>query len=567
MQTRARARSAAGGDTGASVVEYALILVGVAAVLVGVVVGLRSAMTGTFTKAQTNIAKDQASLILNKVGAQPPTGLTAKPGNAQIELNWDDMISSTSYTVSGCGATFDVTDSAAICTGLTNGTLYLISVTASGPGGTSTPSSASATPLAPPGAPTGVTVTLTTTTGKITWAATPTASSYNVYGCGVSIFVVTDPVVGYTCTRPVGSSYTITVTAVNAGGESPPSSSVTVPQSPPNAPTNLVATPGNRTLVLTWDAMPGATGYSITGCGASITPSANPSGTTATCSNLTNGQTYTVSVTANGAGGSSAPSTVSAKPVAPPTAPTSLRIQSSNSTTVTLTWNAPTGAVSYNVYGCGFADTSATTTYVCTRPPSGTWTVTVTAVNAGGESPPSNSVSVTPGPPSPPTNLVGTPGNRTIVLTWDAMPGATSYSITGCGNSIAPSANLSGTTATCNLLTNGNTYTVSVTSTGPGGTSAASTVTVQVPWRVVHSGNNNLTQTWSNPPDTAVPNNYNFSSCTDSLNSANITCGYSNGNLTMSTNRNTPLGPVTLTWTFTRNGRPNVVYTETFIIS
>jgi Flp pilus assembly pilin Flp len=566
MQARARARSAAGGDTGASVVEYALILVGVAAVLVAVAVGLRSVMTGTFTKAQTTIAKDQASLILNKVGAQPPTGLTAKPGNAQIELNWDDMISSTSYTVSGCGATFDVTDSAALCTGLTNGTLYTISVTATGPGGTSTPSTASATPLAPPGAPTGVTVTLTATTGKITWAATPTASSYSVYGCGVSIYVVTDPVVGYTCTRPVGSSYTITVTASNAGGESGPSSAVTVPQAPPNAPTNLVATPGNRTITLTWDPMPGATSYSITGCGSAINPSANPTGTTATCTGLTNGTTYTVSVTANGAGGASAPSTATARPVAPPNTPTNLRISTSNSTTVTLTWNAATGATSYNVYGCGFADTSATTTYVCTRPVSGTYTVTVTGVNAGGESPASNAVTVGPAPPAAPTNLTSTPGNRTILLTWDAMPGATSYTITGCGAAITPSPNPTGTTATCTGLTSGNSYTISVTATGPGGTSAASTITDMVPYPITRGTN------WTQSYNPTNQYNYVNNSCTMAPAAAGVTCGYTVNpgadTLRVNTTNAAVVGTIfDVTWTFRRTG-PTQTYplTLTFII-
>jgi len=561
MQTRARARSAAGGDTGASVVEYALILVGVAAVLVGVALGLRSVMTGTFTKAQTTIAKDQASLILNKVGAQPPTGLTAKPGNAQIELNWDDMISSTSYTVTGCGATFDVTDSAAICTGLTNGTLYTISVTASGPGGTSTPSTASATPLAPPGAPTGVTVTLTTTTGKITWAATPTASSYSVYGCGVSIYVVTDPVVGYTCTRPVGSNYTITVTASNAGGESGPSSAVTVPQAPPNSPTNLVATPGNRTIVLTWDAMPGATSYSITGCGGSIAPSANPTGTTATCSNLTNGSTYTVSVTANGPGGASAASTATAKPVAPPVAPTNLRIVSSTTTTVTLGWTAPTGATSYNIYGCGFTDTSATTTYVCARPTSGTYTVTVTGVNAGGESPPSNSVTVTPQPPAPPTNLTSTPGNRTILLNWDDMPGATSYTVTGCVGTITVAAS----TATCTGLTSGSSYTISVTATGPGGTSAASTITDMVPYPITRGTN------WTQSYSPTSPYSYN-NSCALAPAAAGVTCGYTVNTgpdtLRVNTTNAAVVGTIfDVTWTFRRTG-PTQTYplTLTFII-
>jgi hypothetical protein len=364
----------------------------------------------------------------------------------------------------------------------------------------------------------------------------------------------------------------VQISAVNGGGESPKSTAVTVRAKPPASPSTPVVTyPTTTKATLTWGAVSGATSYKVYGCGGTaVTVS---SGTTYDCTRPAVGAAaYTVSVTALNAGGESAASGTASvlPPLAAPGTPT---VTYPNSTTATLSWARVTGALSYNVYGCGAtisvpAPGGTPVTASCTRSTSGSLTVYVTAVNAGGESAPSGNATVLPGPPAAPTTLTATAGNNQILLNWDDMVGATSYAISGCGTTTSPTP-ASVSNATCVGVTNGSTYTVSVTATGPGGTSAASTVTITLPYRITRSTNNGLTVTWTGTPSPAIPNNYTFSSCVDAPNSPDITCTYNSGtgNLTMSTDKNSPLGAVTLTWTFTRNRRPDVTYVIPFFIS
>ena len=61
-----------------------------------------------------------------------------------------------------------------------------------------------------------------------------------------------------------------------------------------------------------------------------------------------------------------------------------------------LTWNAVTGATSYNIYANGtVVGTSTTNSYIDNSPTSGSNTYYVTAVNGSGESSPSNTINVT----------------------------------------------------------------------------------------------------------------------------------------------------------------------------
>jgi len=583
--SRVRAARRSGDDTGASVVEYGLIVAALCAVLIVVAFVLRTTLSSTFTSAQTSIGRDQASLILNHVGALQPTGLTANPGNAQLELNWDDMLSSTSYTVSGCGPTtpIDVTDSTYICTGLTNGTLYTISVTASGPGGTSPPSTTTGTPIAPPSTPTGVGTLETPTTTTVSWTSVSGATSYNVYGCGaatgsppaIPVYVVLAPATTYACARPTGSDYSVQISAVNGGGESLKSTAVTVRAKPPASPSTPTITylAGNTTATIGWGSVSGATTYKVYGCGAvAVTVS---SGSSYDCARPAVGAaSYTVTVTALNAGGESTPSGSAAvlPRLGTPSTPT---VSNLTAASATLTWSpAVAGAVYYTVTGCGSPITvnAPAVTTTCSRTPLADYTIFVTANNAGGASSPSGTVAIPAPAPAAPTTLTATAGDNQIVLNWDDMVGATSYSISGCGSTTAPSpASLSN--ATCTGVTNGSTYTVTVKAIGIGGPSTASTVTVTLPYRVTvpitvtRSNQNQLTSTWTGAPNPALPSGYSLSTCVDNPNSTRITCDVIGGNLNLNTRSNSPVGAVQLTWTFSKAGNPDIIYIIPFVIN
>ncbi|MEK6304174.1 MAG: fibronectin type III domain-containing protein [Acidobacteriota bacterium] len=158
----------------------------------------------------------------------------------------------------------------------------------------------------------------------------------------------------------------------------------------------------------------------------------------------------------------------------PPAAPTGLAATAGNAQ-VSLSWNASSGATSYNVkrsttnggpYST-IAPGIGTTSYLNTGLTNGTtYYYVVSASNGAGEGPNSSQVSATPiaapTPPAAPTGLTATPGNAQVSLSWNASSGATSYNVKrstingGPYSTIAPGI---GTTSYLNTgLTNGTTY-------------------------------------------------------------------------------------------------------------
>ena len=163
---------------------------------------------------------------------------------------------------------------------------------------------------------------------------------------------------------------------------------------------------------------------------------------------------------------------------------------------VTLAWQAPAGAVSYNVYrsttpgGEGtvpLATGISGTTYVDTDVMNGlTYYYEVTAVDTGGESAVSAESSATPQLPvavsPPPTNLRAVAGDGQAALTWNAAPGAAAYNIyrsTTSGAEVLWHAGVTGVAFTDNGLTDGLTYYYEITSVnGQGEGSLSSQISV-----------------------------------------------------------------------------------------
>jgi fibronectin type 3 domain-containing protein len=442
-----------------------------------------------------------------------PTGVTAAPGNAQVELAWPAVAGATSYkvqrsTTSGTGyadfAGNTTTNPTFTDTGLTNGTAYFYVVFAVNAGGSSPASAqATATPVAPPTAPTGVTAAPGNAQVTLTWTAVAGATSYKVQrstisGAGYADFA------GNTTITPTftdtgltnGTPYYYVVFAVNAGGTSPASTQATAtPVAPPAAPTGVTAAPGNAQVTLNWPAVTGATSYKVQRSITSGTGYADFAGnTTATPTltdiGLTNGTAYYYVVFAVNAGGTSpASAQVAATPVAPPAAPTGVTAAPGNAR-VTLTWPAVTGAASYKIQrsttnGSGYADfagnTTTNPTFTNTGLTNGTaYYYVVFAVNAGGASPASAQATATPvaPPTAAPTSLTATPGNARVSLTWSAVPGVTGYTVrrstvSGSGYVDLP------TTTTPSLadtgLVNGTKYFYVVAATNAGGPGPNST--------------------------------------------------------------------------------------------
>jgi fibronectin type 3 domain-containing protein len=270
-----------------------------------------------------------------------------------------------------------------------------------------------------PAMPTGLQATAGNAQVSLSWNTSTGATSYNVKRSNTSggpyTKISSPTTASYTDTGLTnGTPYYYIVTAVNSAGESAASSQATAtPTTPvtiPAAPTDLQATAGNTQVSLTWSASAGATSYNVkrsTTSGGPYTKISSPEATSYLDTGLTNGTPYYYVVTAvNSAGESPASSQATATPTAPitiPAAPTDLQATAGNAQ-VSLTWNASTGATSYNVKrsttsGGPYTKISSpeTTSYLDTGLINGTsYYYVVTAVNSAGESNPSSQATATP---------------------------------------------------------------------------------------------------------------------------------------------------------------------------
>jgi len=114
--------------------------------------------------------------------------------------------------------------------------------------------------------------------------------------------------------------YTATLFANGMASDAVPL--LVVPAGGPNAPTNVIATPGNARVTVRWQAPVGGTAptsYTVTAQPGGASCTVQAPATTCTVTGLTNGVTYTFTVTANNAGGSaSAPPTGGVAPAPGP---------------------------------------------------------------------------------------------------------------------------------------------------------------------------------------------------------------------------------------------------------
>ncbi|MDE2803409.1 MAG: fibronectin type III domain-containing protein, partial [Chloroflexota bacterium] len=441
-----------------------------------------STTSHTVTSLTNGIAHTYAIRAVNAEGNGPPSdavsttptlipirpaGLAAAPGNAEITLSWDNPFnpSISKYQINqqtdgAWGAWADITGSSASTTShtvasLANGTTYTFAVRAVNTHGNSPPAGpVSTAPVAPPAKPTGLAANAGNGQVTLSWAdpgnATITGYQFNRQSDGTWAGWADVPGSSATTTSHAvtslanGTTYTFVVRAVNAGGNSPESDSVTAtPLTAPARPTGLKAAPGNAQVTLSWED-PGnssITGYQLNrqtdgawGAWADIAGS-DASTTSHTVSSLTNGTAHTFAIRAvNPAGNSPPAGPVSATPVAPPAKPAGFSATAGN-TQITLSWNDPANAsiTRYQVnrqtdgaWGTwtDISGSGATTTSHTVRSlANGTsYTFAVRAVNAGGNSPPSDSASATPVAmkPAKPTGLAAKVGNAQITLSWDA---------------------------------------------------------------------------------------------------------------------------------------------------
>jgi len=425
-----------------------------------------------------------------------PTIGVATAGDAQATVNFTAPVSNGGAAITTYTATSNPNGITGTCAGpaacaitvagLSNGTAYTFTVTATNSAGTGAASAASnsVTPKA------AQTITFANP-GAQNFGTTPTLTASATSGLTVSFSSGTTGV----CTITSGGALTF-VTAgtctINAdqAGDATRAAAATVPQSftvnavVPGAPTIGTATAGDTQASVTFTAPASNGGATIT----TYTATANPNGATGTCATspctvtgLTNGTAYTFTVTATnsaGPGSASAPSN-SVTPKAAQTITFANPGAQNFGTTPTLT------ATSTSSLTVSF---TSSTTGVCTVTSGGaltfvtTGTCTINADQAGNGSylaatQVSRSFTVNAVVPGAPTIGTATAGDTQATVTFTAPAFNGGATITGYTVTSNPGG-LTGTGAASPItvpgLLNGTSYTFTVTATNSAGTGSAS---------------------------------------------------------------------------------------------
>ncbi len=267
----------------------------------------------------------------------------------------------------------------------------------------------------------------TSSTGTLNWTAVTGATSYSVYKDGTliksGVTTINYPFTGLVS----GTTYTLGVRAVNAGG-----SSALVTKSYTPIPTeinglNMTAITYNSGT-LNWSKATGATTYNVYKYSTLVV-----SGLTTTSYNftgLTSGQEYTLGVCAVNKGGSS--TVITTTFTTKPDNPTNLIASAIGENFIALKWDVVKGATSYNIYKSDktvVVSKLVATTYKIENLKAATeYTYYVAAVNAGGvgELVPVTFLTL-------PTNSAGLTADAvtqtTAQLVWDPVVGAKSYNL------------------------------------------------------------------------------------------------------------------------------------------
>ncbi len=530
-----------------------------------------SAINAVGTGAVSNVANATAGS-----GPATPESVSATGAYARVGVTWDAVTGATGYTVqwksgeesfSSARETAVTTNSATVSP-LANGAAFMVRVSASNTAGDSEWSGAvtAATPVL--AAPANVVATRGDGRLDAAWDAVEGAERYKVqWTSGGRAFADSREITAETNAATVpdlanGTTYTLRVRAANAGGESDWSATETgTPQVPaPETPEKLKVTAGDTNLAVTWDAVPVAAEYTVQWKSGTeefdperqLTVTVN----TATVPGLVNGTTYTLRVRAANAGGESGWSETATGTPTPLGVPGNMEVTAWDgrvavcfdevvgATEYTVQWRTDTEAYSEDrqktvfetseTMDCGEGRLSTTVHRLANE------TVHWFRVRASNswwdegikrkDSTWSADVTATPtATAAAPANLVVTPADGRLDVTWDAVEGADSYTVEWRQSGTVREREETTHAAALTGLVNGTTYSLRVKAANEVGEGPWSVSARGRPDPLGHPPEVSITLGAGPPVDGAFAVKVTFSEAVRGFEVGDLTAGYVGG--------------------------------------
>jgi fibronectin type 3 domain-containing protein len=437
--------------------------------------GLTGSTAYTYRLIANNLNGDSAgaesTATTSATAPVAPTEFTASAtSSTEIALTWKASVGATGYKLerkTGTAAFAQIGTPTGISykdTELTGNTAYTYRLVASNSGGDSPAVESSATTKtvttsSPPTTPTDFAANVTSsTTISLSWTASVNATGYKLErktGSAAFAQIATPSGVTYADTGlTANTTYSYRLVANNTVGDSPAvevtaTTQAVVVVSPPAEPTGFAASASSTEIFLTWNASKGATSYKLerkTDKEPFVSLPASKKLTAYTDSGLKENTAYTYRLVASNLDGDSTPVEITATTQVvvgnPPAAPTSFIATANSSSTISLSWNAATGATGYKLERktgtAAFAQiaTPTSTTYNDTGLNASTaYSYRLVANNANGDSAAVESSATTQAvvvgnPPGTPTGFIATANSSsTISLSWNSVSGATDYKL------------------------------------------------------------------------------------------------------------------------------------------
>jgi len=454
-------------------------------------------------------------------------------------------------------------------TGLTGGIVYTFTVAAvnsSGSGGTTT-SASRITRSLPPASLTPV-AAIATSFIDLSWPSAVGAVSYTVVSTPTtSTFSGVTPTNLRFSGLASGTSYTFTVTSVNASGTSETSRTSVSMLTLPDPPTSI--TPSNATTTtvdLNWSAAVGTDTYTITTTPVSTTRSLL-TGTSYTFPSLLSGTSYTFTIRSVNASGTSPTATTSVAYFTIPVAVTTLNTSGPQQSSIDLSWTDVTGESQYTITSTpsvGYTATLAANTSSATFPATGSgyaltagtsYVFRITPSNSSGAGAFTDSVARFTLPAAPTLSATSIGGvftsiQRTqLTVNWIAPAiGTTTGYYVSCPGLTTQTITAPTTSATFTGLTTGTSYTFtiqSINASGGGGsittaavftlpdavttptTSAYGLTTMTVGWTSATGATSYTVSAAVSPAGGTVPTTQTITAPTVAANFTGLSSGYS----------------------------------------